>query len=205
MLRSSFLVVLAILGPAALAEETTPPIPPAAPAHSGGLASHADATLSRVVVVDAERRQVTLFLVTDNALRLIDRKPLDGATSEVPAAHAHAAQTAPAVDAPGEDPPGVPRIENAVRTSYRVDRRDGGVQWSAGYDVPLTPARTFDEIRRLFPAEWVVKSAGFTARFMARSEMGSIEASRGTDRIVIEIRPLSNTDRTLLHVQVIPR
>lgn len=158
-------------------------------ANSGTMMSHADAALTRLVVVDSEQRLVLSYAVDSSGqLRLRDRVGLG--EGELPERATQIERyTPPSSDVPGDDPPGIERISGKrVSVAFGVD--DRGERWEAEYLVTGAPVNVYRSIVETL-GKWKITSRRF-AQDRAGGAYGDLIASRNGYELRLRVAPNGN-------------
>lgn len=158
-------------------------------ANSGTMMSHADASLTRLVVVDSQERLVLSYAVDNSGqLRLRDRVALG--EGELPERATQIERyTPPSSDVPGDDPPGIERISGKrISVAFSADER--GERWEAEYLVSGAPVNVYRSIVETLD-KWKISSRRF-AQDRAGGAYGDLIASRDGYELRLRVAPNGN-------------
>lgn len=168
-----------------LAEEVAAKLPAPAPGHAGSLITHADAELTRLVVVDAETRTILYYRVTTGGIQLEERRDLGDDQEQAPRRREPPKPaTAPAKDVPGDDPPEMVRPEGCVCTGRSYSReRTGETKWGVSFLCPGTKTEVFHRYRSAIEGKWAIGSWEFDLE----KPFASIRAGRGLSSLRVQM------------------
>lgn len=143
-------LILAVLATAAAARAQEPPRRAVVPERVAAARLEVATGDGFFVVLDPASRTLAVYAVVGSDLRFLGARDVDADLRSHGSGPASSAR--PAVlrsDAAGQDPPGFPRPEKAirVRTAFVADRKAGDGRWEARYDVPGSTSSVYDAIR----------------------------------------------------------
>lgn len=135
---------------------------------------------NRLVVVDGDKRSIALYDLTGDTVRLVSQRGLDD--REIGPVRTPQPAVMAAIDVPGDDPPGAPRLDGWVRVRADKEIHDSKQKWSATYYAP----GEIDDLYRSLEAAlegWTIRSA----TIQRKNEWVQFEARRHSEKLFVGV------------------